>query len=142
MKLAGNFAFHNTIWINNVNSTTKLGKVLIKYTESEEKVILNDCTCIYSYAFVNNENIKKMGEKSKGFFNEFKIYDHRKKTNIYNQICDYLSTTKVSTEIFSHEKTITEKYLFLRILAGLFLYYYWMIFLINWIVSELRELYN
>ena len=36
---------------------------------------------------------------------EFKIYDHRKKTNIYAQVCDYLLTTKVQTEIFAQTKT-------------------------------------
>lgn len=39
---------------------------------------------------------------------EFKCYDHRKKTNIFAQICDYLSTTKVPTQIFSQNKNITE----------------------------------
>ncbi len=38
----------------------------------------------------------------------FKFYDHRKKTNIFQQICDYLTTTKVSTEIFSQNKTISD----------------------------------
>lgn len=39
---------------------------------------------------------------------EFKYYDHRKKTNIYKQICDYLASTKVPTEVFSQNKTISE----------------------------------
>lgn len=39
---------------------------------------------------------------------DFKFYDHRKKTNIFQQICDYLTTTKVSTEIFSQNKTISD----------------------------------
>ena len=30
---------------------------------------------------------------------ELKLYDHRKKTNIFRQICDYLLTTKISTQI-------------------------------------------
>ena len=37
---------------------------------------------------------------------EFKIYDHRKKTNILSQICDYLSTTKVTTRVFAENKNI------------------------------------
>ena len=40
--------------------------------------------------------------------NNFKLYDHRKKTNIYAQISDYLLTTKISTQIFSQDKTICE----------------------------------
>lgn len=39
---------------------------------------------------------------------EFKFYDHRKKTNIYRQICDYLLTTKVSTVIFAQNKSTIE----------------------------------
>jgi len=39
---------------------------------------------------------------------EYKLYDHRKKTNIYRQICDYLLTTKVSTAIFAQNKTTIE----------------------------------
>ncbi len=37
-----------------------------------------------------------------------KIYDHRKKTNIFSQICSYLETTKLSTEIFVEDKSIKE----------------------------------
>lgn len=37
---------------------------------------------------------------------EFKLYDHRKKTNIYRQICDYLLTTKVSTKVFAQNNEI------------------------------------
>lgn len=37
-----------------------------------------------------------------------KIYDHRRKTNIYNQINDYLMTTKVSTVVYSCNKTISD----------------------------------
>ncbi len=40
--------------------------------------------------------------------NEFKLYDHRKKTDILNQINDYLLNTKVSTEIFAQSKNICE----------------------------------
>jgi hypothetical protein len=40
---------------------------------------------------------------------DFKIYDHRKKTNIYKQISDYLETTKVSTEIYATDKNICEQ---------------------------------
>lgn len=39
---------------------------------------------------------------------DFKLYDHRKKTNIFRQICDYLLTTKVSTEIFAQSKSICD----------------------------------
>lgn len=39
---------------------------------------------------------------------EFKLYDHRKKTNILNQICDYLLNTKVSTTVFAQNKNIFE----------------------------------
>ena len=39
---------------------------------------------------------------------EFKLYDHRKKTNIFRQICDYLLTTKISTEIFAQNKNICD----------------------------------
>lgn len=39
---------------------------------------------------------------------DFKLYDHRKKTNIFRQICDYLLTTKVSTEIFAQNKSICD----------------------------------
>lgn len=39
---------------------------------------------------------------------ELKILDHRKKTGIYDQICDYLLTTKLKTAIFSENKEITE----------------------------------
>lgn len=39
---------------------------------------------------------------------DFKLYDHRKKTNIFRQICDYLLTTKVSTEIFAQSKPICD----------------------------------
>ncbi len=38
----------------------------------------------------------------------FKFYDHRKKTNIYPQISDYLLTTKVSTAVFAQEKAVCE----------------------------------
>ena len=37
---------------------------------------------------------------------EFKLYDHRKKTNIYRQICDYLLTTKVPTKVFVQNNVI------------------------------------
>lgn len=37
-----------------------------------------------------------------------KILDHRKKTGIYDQICDYLTTTKLSTAVFSENKEISE----------------------------------
>lgn len=46
-------------------------------------------------------SISNMAEKS-----ELKLYDHRKKTNIFRQICDYLLTTKVSTEIFAQNKSV------------------------------------
>ena len=39
---------------------------------------------------------------------EAKFYDHRKKTNIYNQINDYLLNTKVSTNVFAVKKDIIE----------------------------------
>src|SRR5574344_399361 len=39
---------------------------------------------------------------------DYKFYDHRKKTDIYNQISDYLMTTKVSTQIFVQNKTLAE----------------------------------
>lgn len=38
----------------------------------------------------------------------FKCYDHRKKTNIFVQICDYLAATKVRTEVFSQSRDICE----------------------------------
>lgn len=38
----------------------------------------------------------------------FKLYDHRKKTNIFNQISDYLMGTKVSTEVFAQSKSVCE----------------------------------
>ena len=37
---------------------------------------------------------------------ETKIYDHRKKTNIFNQINDYLMNTKVQTLVFATKKDI------------------------------------
>lgn len=40
--------------------------------------------------------------------NTLKIYDHRKKTNIFSQICSYLDTTKLSTGIFVEDKEIKE----------------------------------
>lgn len=39
---------------------------------------------------------------------ERKLYDHRKKTNIFNQIADYLMSSKVSTGVFAQSKTICE----------------------------------
>lgn len=39
---------------------------------------------------------------------ELKLYDHRKKTNIFRQICDYLLTTKISTQIFAQNKNICD----------------------------------
>ncbi len=39
---------------------------------------------------------------------EFKLYDHRKKTDIFRQICDYLNTTKVPTEVFSQSKAVSD----------------------------------
>ncbi len=39
---------------------------------------------------------------------DFKLYDHRQKTNIFNQISDYLMTTKISTQIFVQDKSIYE----------------------------------
>lgn len=39
---------------------------------------------------------------------EYKLYDHRKKINIYRQICDYLLTTKVQTSIFAQNKSTVE----------------------------------
>ncbi len=49
---------------------------------------------------------------------EFKLYDHRKKTNIYEQICDYLLTTKVSTTIFAQNKTTQETLKTYKEIAG------------------------
>ena len=40
--------------------------------------------------------------------NTLKIYDHRKKTNIFPQICSYLDTTKLSTFIFAENREIKE----------------------------------
>lgn len=40
--------------------------------------------------------------------NSVKILDHRKKTGIYDQICDYLGTTKLKTVVFSENKEISE----------------------------------
>ncbi len=37
---------------------------------------------------------------------EFKLYDHRKKTNIFNQINDYLMTTKVPTQVFAQTNSL------------------------------------
>lgn len=39
---------------------------------------------------------------------DFKFYDHRKKTDIFRQICDYLNTTKVPTEVFAQNKSVCE----------------------------------
>ena len=39
---------------------------------------------------------------------DFKFYDHRKKTDIFRQICDYLNTTKVPTEVFAQNKNVCE----------------------------------
>lgn len=39
---------------------------------------------------------------------EYKFYDHRKKTGIFIQICDYLSSTKVHTEVFAQSKNICD----------------------------------
>ena len=36
-----------------------------------------------------------------------KILDHRKKTGIFDQICDYLLTTKLKTAVFSENKAVT-----------------------------------
>ncbi len=47
-------------------------------------------------------------ESVKAENNSTKILDHRKKTGIYDQICDYLSTTKLKTAVFSENKEITE----------------------------------
>ena len=52
---------------------------------------------------IKSEFEVKQQEKS-----EFKFYDHRKKTDIFRQICDYLNTTKVSTEVFSQSKTVSD----------------------------------
>lgn len=37
-----------------------------------------------------------------------KILDHRKKTGIFDQICDYLTTTKLKTAVFSENKEISD----------------------------------
>ena len=39
---------------------------------------------------------------------QVKLYDHRKKTNILNQINDYLMSTKVPTQVFVQKKNILE----------------------------------
>lgn len=60
LKLVENFAFHKTKWLSNITNTTKLGKVLIKYNGMEENLLISDCMCIYSYAFIDNEYINKV----------------------------------------------------------------------------------
>lgn len=60
LKLVENFAFHKTKWLSNITNTTKLGKVLIKYNGMEENLVISDCMCIYSYAFIDNEYINKV----------------------------------------------------------------------------------
>ena len=47
--------------------------------------------------------------KNKEQTSSYKLYDHRKKTDIFSQICDYLSTTKISTEVFAQNKIICDK---------------------------------
>lgn len=37
-----------------------------------------------------------------------KVLDHRKKTGIYDQICDYMTTTKLTTAVFSEDKEISD----------------------------------
>lgn len=54
------------------------------------------------------KSVFEFGMESKNEKPVLKLYDHRKKTNIFRQICDYLLTTKVSTEVFAQNKTICE----------------------------------
>ncbi len=39
---------------------------------------------------------------------DFKFYDHRKKTDIFRQICDYLNTTRVPTEVFAQSRSVCD----------------------------------
>ena len=39
---------------------------------------------------------------------DFKFYDHRKKTDIFRQICDYLNTTRVPTEVFAQSRGVCD----------------------------------
>lgn len=60
LVLADDLCFYNTNWFNNINTTLKLGKVLIKYFGADEKLIIDDCTCIYSHAIYNNTTLKEI----------------------------------------------------------------------------------
>ena len=48
-------------------------------------------------------------EISKQFQNNFKIYDHRKKTDIYKQIAAYLEQTEQNVLLFAQDKKTIEK---------------------------------
>lgn len=51
---------------------------------------------------VHSEALKEE-EKSK-----IKIYDHRKKTNIFSQVNDYIKTTKLGISVFAEDRAIVE----------------------------------
>lgn len=60
VSLVYDYAFFNTSWFNNLNTTTKLGNVLIKYIGTDEKLFIEDCTCIYSHAIYNNSTLQEV----------------------------------------------------------------------------------
>jgi single-stranded-DNA-specific exonuclease len=67
---------------------------------------------INSFNNVTNIQLDIQDIKSESLHREeeplLKILDHRKKTGIYDQICDYLMTTKLKTAVFSENREISD----------------------------------
>lgn len=58
---------------------------------------------------LHSPNLKEDEMTEEGSQQDFKIYDHRKKTNIYASVQDYIKTSKLNIGIFAEDKAIIDK---------------------------------
>lgn len=58
---------------------------------------------------VHAENLKDEVEPQQKNESKIKVYDHRKKTNIFSSVDDYVKTSDLKIAVFAEEKTIVEK---------------------------------
>lgn len=58
---------------------------------------------------VHADNLEEEETPTTAESSGIKIYDHRKKTNIFSSVADYVKTSKLSISVFAEEKTILDQ---------------------------------
>jgi len=84
--------------LNNFNGKTSV-QLILKDIHSDNLIDLESA----EEAVKASQNVKPAGQKS------IKVYDHRKKTDIYSSVEDYVKTSNLNIGVFAEDKAVLDK---------------------------------